>query len=114
MFCSGDPHMAEGYGAVGVIFPVGNFDFCYSPNVSDMSEMLGQHLSSYDDADDSVEPEIISLLSQANYQHNTSINGFRQAIQSHNEIMIHCEYYYFLQIRDVKLANIQSALAGAK
>ena len=45
VFCSGDPYQAEDYGDLYVIFPIGNFNYAYSPEIHDLAEYSGNFMA---------------------------------------------------------------------
>lgn len=88
---TGDVSMAEYYGDPFVIFPIGEFEFLWSPDVNDMTldirwPSVGGHINvppSQEAVDDKLE--------FAGYRHNRDM---AQAIKSGNEIMIRSKNYY--------------------
>lgn len=85
VFGTGDYDTASLYGTVYSIFPIGEFKFCWSENVSDM----------YTDYPKPHKEERIlqNFLKRSNYQ-TTDLCG---AIKSKKEIMIKCDHYVFVR-----------------
>ena len=91
MFASGSIQMAFFYGRVFRVFPIGNFDWLWSPQIEDIALDIkwpiigGQH---------NVPPSqeaVNAKLDTLDYNMNSDIRG---AIKSGNEIMIRCSEYY--------------------
>ena len=93
VFCTGDQYVASGYGDTFAIIPVGEFSFCYSNIIGDMTYAVG-NLKEDPDTDEGV-AEIHKILKKGKYQQNTNL---RSAIKSGSEIMIHCDSYYAIII----------------
>lgn len=100
MFCFGEDgrEAARQYGRVFLVFPIGDFQYVWSPNVLDLQIHAE---SEYDgdadwDADDEPpkyelnEPNVNALLSKARYKKT----GLRAALGSESEIMVRCKSYY--------------------
>ena len=93
LFVSGDYEMAAYYGAPYAIFPIGKFDWLWSPQVNDMAldirwPPVGGHVN--------VPPSqeaVIDKLQTLDYNMNSDLKG---AIVTGNEIMIRCKEYYAL------------------
>jgi len=85
LFCTGDRKQAEGFGAVYQIFPIGGFQFCWSPNVRDLHEFSGEkgYLQRAPE-------ELVEALKQLDYQEEE----LGRATASGCEIMIACKRYY--------------------
>ncbi len=97
LHASGNQHMAEYYGDVFVIFPIGKFDWLWSPMINDMAmdirwPMVGGQLN-VPPSQEAVEEYLDTL----NYNMNSDLKG---AIQSGNEIMIRCKEYYAINIEE--------------
>lgn len=102
VFATGNHNMAGEFGKPFVIFPTGEFKFCWSPNVIDMtfdlvkprshmfSDLSEMPAEDDDESIDEVHEVIESALSTARYTED----GLFDAIRSGNEIMIHCSTYY--------------------
>lgn len=85
LFCTGDCAQAAEHGFVYKIFPIGGFQFCWSPKVRDLFEWAKQErllqLSPL---------EFVAALESLDYREE----GFSEAIASGCEIMIACRRYY--------------------
>lgn len=88
VFGSGEFADARLYGKVFAIFPIGRFEFVWSPIVSDLFVDIAD--STGDDSKDS----IINFLEQAEYTDKNLSRG----ILSNNEVMIHCGTYYAVRL----------------
>ena len=99
-FGTGSMMLASEYGMSHIMLPIGEFDFCWSPTVEDLFKEFGQGLNPWV-RDASV---ITKWLSTLQYQQN---NNLVQAIASGNEIMIHCESYYMLQLNFARIFHSQ-------
>lgn len=75
VFCTGNRHEAQQYGLVYAMFPIGRFDYTWSPYVEDLI-IVSRDM-----------PEDISEFVKENYQDYDIIS----AIESGNEIMISCD-----------------------
>ena len=89
-FCTGDPKQAEGFGAVYQVFPIGGFQFCWSPNVRDLHEFSAEN-----DYLRRPSNELVEALDRLNYREE----DFGKATASGCEIMIACGRYYALAVR---------------
>jgi len=127
VFCTGDPDIANEYAGSGtnhVIFPVGDFDYCWSPQLSDLFGEFEYKLNhnivndfhrqllelppdtklSEEQYNEIQEIEAIDpdnyCIELVNYYFNhkpveyLENQNFEQAIKSGNEIMIDCDKYY--------------------
>lgn len=92
VFVTGDFATARSYGDVFVMFPIGEFKFCWSPIVEDMFMMFSGMDSRNAQIDDLLLHRLTSALDDANYQTTNLI----EAIDSTSEIMVHCDKYYLL------------------
>lgn len=86
IFCSGDDTTAYTYGNVYAIFPIGKFEFLWSPQIDDLFTDFPR------DLEDGDEDGIEEFLENQNY----TDKNLAAAIKSSNEIMIQCEEYYAL------------------
>ena len=114
LFTSGDPKEAGGYGLLYAIFPIGEFDICYSPVIKDL-------FNKWDDCDrhdhslselslEIASEEIDNILRAGNYK----TGPLTTAIKSGNEVMVHCSEYYQLKVAGnykTILANLQKELS---
>lgn len=106
LFTSGRKAVAEGYGrgVAQAIFPIGKFDWVYSPDISDLSvayettveevkgraEAAGRSLA-YSDIQEHAATIFLERIADSSWFRN---KNFPQAIASQNEIMIHCDKFY--------------------
>jgi hypothetical protein len=89
LFCTGSFNGAALYGNVFIIFPIGEFKVCWSPNIVDMYfEFLRD---SYGDV-----KTFVGRLMRANYMEGQLNN----AIEKGHEIMLYCDSYYQIPVRD--------------
>jgi hypothetical protein len=90
MFCFGDNR--HGMGAVGqygepyAVFPIGDFKFVWSKDVSDL----------YSQTDTIIETNLEAFLEEHEYQNNK----LYKAIQTKAEIMVVCSKYYAFDYRE--------------
>lgn len=101
VFVTSDDDTAFEYGGVGMVIPIGDFSFCWSSKYADVfyTKLNERHIKFQIDAQSNKrgitkEQVIIDTLENANYQDSNLI----AAIFSQNEIMIHCQKYYFLDL----------------
>lgn len=114
MFCTASLATTLQYGTPRVVFPIGNFDYCWSPSVSDMYEDLLPDMLCHYDADSYLDSEEIKRgLDKASYRCNVSMVDFRNAIESRNEIMINCNEYYAIPFGSDTISLLKSALTKA-
>lgn len=106
VFCTGNRGDAGSYGNMFIIFPIGNFSFCYSPKIDDLTPELDEAVDNYLIAHgkmpwhDTPTPKQISaivrkVLRSGNYKQN---NNLIKAIHSGNEVMVHCDTYYAVPV----------------
>ena len=100
-FCTGRQTTASAYGTVHIIVPIGDFSFCWSPLIRDMSNVLPKTgaVSAAAALNDQLSDEEIRtgmvehVLARGRYQ-TTQLTS---AIASLNEIMLRCNQYYALR-----------------
>jgi hypothetical protein len=109
-FGSGNTQIANDYGATCALFAVGNFKFCWSPRVKDLTFDLldAEYLKELKVRRISAKPYIQNQITISNYQTSDLIAG----IDSGNEVMVHATAgYYLLKTRNRnKLNSILDAL----
>lgn len=92
VFVTGDLSEAKRYGyGTYVIFPIGDFDFTWSPKIMDLYYEIPATVAGPDKVDDqyaSIDQKIKKYI---------NVNLI-EAIKSNNEIMIRCDYYYAVQV----------------
>lgn len=96
MFCTGAYKVAFQYGVVHAVFPIGDFDFLWSPEVRDMFNTFQDSWPNFwknPDDEDSMEPdfEAIEKAIRDSYRENDNLVA---ALKSGNEIMIRGNSYY--------------------
>lgn len=90
---------ASEYGRPVVCFPVGEFKFVWSPNTNDMYGLFvgqmetGIRKLAATDNKDAAQEYVDSVLDYHQYTDENLV----AAINSHNEIMIECDYYIVVQ-----------------
>jgi hypothetical protein len=89
-FTTGRIEEAFGYGELGIMLPVGKFDFCWSPNIKDLYIAIRENVQH--DAE-SGEDFVIRTLIEGDYRLNWNLKA---AIASHKEVMVHCDYAYLV------------------
>ena len=107
LFVTGNLGTAEEYGETVAIFPIGEFSFCWSPKVSDFTYSLikGSELT---DGFDELE-EVTRHMDLADY---TSTNLIA-AIDSGNEIMIHCPAgFYAVTVDNSEFTNLLKGIVN--
>lgn len=87
LFCTGDIDRASYYGEVFVIFPIGEFNYAWAPEVYDLLNFKNYDGQSIRSADID---ELIDFVDNE-YKYN---EDFKDAFYSGNEIMIACDKYY--------------------
>lgn len=98
VFCTGNVGMADGYGTyVKAIFPIGYFNYCWSPKVADMFDSMPYSVIDAAVLED--KPDAVTTwLERREYRQNKGPADFINALQSGNEIMIDCDLYYTVTI----------------
>jgi len=84
LFVSGKENDVRLYGEIHIIFPIGDFDFLWSPVVSDL----------YGDADWNEDETDAKVISNEVHQNKYQTTDLKAATKSGNEIMIWCKEYY--------------------
>jgi hypothetical protein len=93
LFASGDRGHALGYGnKVLSIFPIGEFTFVWSPEMSDMYDVTWPRPGGFSNVTPS--QEMVDVTLEAYDYTNKS---FKSALRSGHEIMIRCNNYYAVQ-----------------
>ena len=88
-FGTGDYHIVDDYGLGFTVLPIGEFDYCWSPRVKDMTYDLLDEVGATGD-----NPELISdLVAGARYVMNKNLPA---AIRSGHEIMIYCPNGFYM------------------
>ena len=76
-----------GVGETVVVLPVGKYSYCWSDKVEDLYSYLGDHVTWSKDTTEN-EQDIYTVLNNAEYKFNKDLG---QALDSRNEIMVHCQ-----------------------
>jgi len=114
VFCTGDFHVAGEYGTPSMIFPVGDFEFIWSPKVSDLYTEIEDRELNFDPAE--IQPDSYDNRKEykedvKKYKDDTKSlfknemkaytnKNLQKAIKSKYEIMLRCKEYYFIDARD--------------
>jgi hypothetical protein len=85
LFCTGSKAQAGVHGKVYRIYPVGCFQFCWSPSVGDLHDW-----AKVEERLQLPPAEFVAALESLDYREE----GFAQAIASGCEVMIACRRYY--------------------
>lgn len=93
VFVTGDIAESQGYGDGYVVFPIGKFEFLWSPKIDDINYQK-QDLIWNDRNMDSDESELIRGLKEAKY----TTENLQAAIKSKHEIMIWCKEYFAISL----------------
>jgi hypothetical protein len=109
-FACNDAIQSTEYGAAHILFPIGEFTICWSPDVSDLTYSKVGHLEMsyyYMTVADPLYPnsfptqefnkeayaeDVIAVLEDSGYR----TDGLQEAIKSKNEVMIHAPDGYYL------------------
>lgn len=92
VFVTGDFNDARSYGKAYAVFPIGEFDFVWSPEVGDLFIVLHNETPS----------EVPDRLADLKYQ----TTDLKAAIDSYYEIMVRCKEYYAVPIYDKDEASV--------
>lgn len=103
VFCTGSENAALAYGNVHAIYPIGKYEYVWSPEVEDtlhLNEEARQLLMRIEGRErrklsvaewrERKAEIIIDILEKSRY----TGSGLKQAVKSHHEIMLHCDHYY--------------------
>ena len=87
IFATGSLPTAKGYGSPVAIFPIGDFKFCWSSTVVDMSNLVAGNVDYYEgDHNKEEETNFIHTL-RTQY----SNKNLKAAIESKKEVMLYCD-----------------------
>lgn len=106
LFVTGSYSRADQYGLVYMIFPIGQFNFLWSPNINDLYYVLPEP---HDVKLDDLFGYVNHILDDAKFQ-TTDLNS---AIDHGVEITIHCKNYYAISIPHSKASDFCNALREA-
>lgn len=85
LFCTGNAATASSHGRLYRIYPVGGFQFCWSPSVGDLHVWATQNALL-----DGQPAALVASLKELDYRED----GLAEAITSGCEIMVACSRYY--------------------
>lgn len=94
MFAAGTDIVAESFGNLYLVFPVGQFTFIWSPEVTDLVTEWSSSLDDIVDTEYGPRSDMNRFMNQFDYTNK----NLQAAIQSNKEIMIRCEEYYGVRI----------------
>lgn len=108
VFCQGDPKGTSFYGTTFCIFPIGEFEFVWSPEYEDL---FGALSVSYTRIRDDMTPEeqavrkaqLVHSLEEGEYRDDDLRNAMA-ASGGQTEIMIGCKEYYAITYKDAVAA----------
>lgn len=103
VFCVGLPALRDisSYGRTHVVFPVGEFEYTWSPTVEDLyGDLIYRRY--FRDAENQ-EEALRKHLDEQHYQ-TTQLN---EAVTSKSEIMVKCSKYYAVEVDNDQLAFIE-------
>lgn len=89
LFCTGSQATARSHGRLYRIYPVGGFQFCWSPSVGDLHVWATQNALL-----DGPPAALVESLKELDYRED----GLAEAITSGCEIMVACSRYYALRV----------------
>lgn len=91
---TGDQLQSSGFGTDVAVFPIGEFKFLWSRQVTDLNYTISSWNMSWDDDAEfgGMEEQLIKAIGESNYQ----TTDLQAAIESKSEIMIWAEEYYTL------------------
>jgi len=92
MFASGSQGQANDYGTVYVIFPAGEFQFLWSPDIEDMYSLTAEYGLEHH-MEPGAQKEAFETL-EDNVLRTYQTDNLVEAIGSNHEIMIRCSHYY--------------------
>jgi hypothetical protein len=91
VFVTGNTNLAEYYGSVGIVIPIGKFQYVWSGSVEDLYMDLVDGRDVFSSNDSAILDKIDNLV----YESYTDKN-LQAAILSGHEIMLDCDSYYVL------------------
>lgn len=102
LFVFGDAGDAEFFGTAHYVFPIGKFEFLWSPKVWDLnyktrSMIIHTDLDDSDPGTGSSEMKDVRRLMKAVQNAGYQNTDLEDAIDSGNEIMIRCKEYYIME-----------------
>lgn len=109
VFATSVQSTARGYGQVYSVYPVGQFEFCYSPKYNDLTSYLSDAFEAYDvnDVPESwLTRPLEKLLNNGDYKSDSIV----AAVKSESEVMIHADYYIVKMTTPTLLHDIQEQM----
>jgi len=97
LFATGSRLEADGYGAAFMVFPIGEFEYCWSPVHSDLTDALAS-MSGNSLRMDEIKTSVYKVMNRGQYEFNFDLTS---AIDSKNEIMIYCKQYYAINFHSL-------------
>jgi len=93
MFCLGETgkNLLRQYGVPCAVFPIGEFNYVWSPIVKDLYNEIGQDINKLKDGD---EEKLIEFLNSAKYIDS----HLHKAVNMKNEVMVQCDRYYAFEL----------------
>lgn len=106
LFVTGSYSRADQYGIVYLIFPIGQFNFLWSPNVPDLYYQMPER--------GDVPPEqLVSYIDDRLDAAKFQTDDLNSAIDHGVEITVHCKNYYALSISRNRVSDFCDALRKA-
>jgi hypothetical protein len=105
VFATGSGSQASAYGHRYAVYPIGNFTFCWSPTVYDLTKQFKPAWTQATADEDGGEGRMVEALDNAEYQ----TTDLARAIKSRHEVMIHCKEYIMVDLEwnEVLVSYIQ-------
>ena len=94
VFVTSSPHTAKVYGKTYVFFPIGNYNYLWSPNVLDSSTKIETMIEKESSKAPFMDPEFIIKVKQIILSYKNK--DLHSAIRSKNEIIFSCKEYYLV------------------
>lgn len=102
-FATSNQWAAYEYGDAYTVYPTGNFKFCWSPLVSDMTYDLTEEVRIQDFT---TSEEYVTALEELLIGAKYTNKDMSAAIASKHEVMIHCPHYYVVRDDDSEIADM--------
>jgi hypothetical protein len=95
LFATGSSSEAGGYGISFAVFPIGEFQYCWSPRYKDLTdEFLSMQNKQFTALE--IQQTVNDTMTVGDYVLNKDLD---RAVSSRNEIMIYCKSYYIVDVR---------------
>ena len=123
LFVSGNENMANNYGRIYLVFPIGNFTFLYHDKFKDIYSTFSSFRWTYGEKEERM-VRAKAMATREDFQkkfieHIASVNNgnwkqdnLEQAINSKNEIMIRTKEYYAVNYAAVRMISTYTELDG--